>query len=165
MFGESLEEEDEPLLNAAKQEIYTSELSIIAHDYALNAEFAKNFNQAVMNLKRRYLLGRTSKGGDGDAIEKSREEIRRLVGSLVAGLEGADRPWTEDQAQIPTDVLEALRKRLKGELPKKTAELRRVAANLARGATLDQAAFVVLDRVCEAADATASAAFRRLRRI
>jgi hypothetical protein len=142
-----------------------SELSIIAHDYALNAEFAKKFNEAVMNLKRRYLLGRTGKGGGDDAIEKSREEIRRLVESLVAALEGADRPWTEDQAQIPSDVLEALRKRLKGELPETTAERRRVAADLASGATLDKAAFVALDRVCEAADATASAAFRRLRRI
>jgi hypothetical protein len=142
-----------------------SELSIIAHDYALNAEFARRFNEAVMNLKRRYLLGRTTKGGADDAVEKSREEIRRLVESLVAALEGADRPWTEDQAQIPSDVLEALRKRLKGELPETTAELRRVAADLASGTTLDKGAFTALDRVCEAADATASAAFRRLRRI
>ncbi len=141
-----------------------SELSMIAHDYALNAEFAKKFNEAVVNLKRRYLLGRTSKGG-ADAIEKSREEIRRLVESLVAALEGADRPWTEDQAQIPGDVLDALRKRLKGELPETAAELRRVAASLCCGGTLDKTAFAALDRVCEAADATASAAFRRLRRI
>ena len=37
-----------------------SELSIIAHDYALNAEFARKFNDAVLTLKRRYLLGRAS---------------------------------------------------------------------------------------------------------
>ena len=142
-----------------------SELSIIAHDYSLNAEFAKRFNEAVLNLKRRYLLGRTSKGGADDAIEKSREDIRRLVESLVAALDDAERSWTADQAQIPGDVLEALRRRLKGELPETTAELRRVAADLARGVALDEAAFTALDRVCEAADATASAAIRRLRRI
>lgn len=109
-----------------------SELSIIAHDYALNAEFAKRFNEAVMNLKRRYLLGRTSKGGAEEEIEKSRAEIRRLLESLVTALEGANRPWTEDQAQIPGDVIEALRKRLKGDLLETTAELRRVPS-AARG--------------------------------
>ena len=35
----------------------------------------------------------------------------------------------------------------------------------AKGIALDEAAFAALDRVCEAADATAPAAFRRLRRI
>jgi len=52
-----------------------SELSMIAHDYALNAEFAKRFNEAVLNLKRRYLLGRTDKGEADETIEKSREYI------------------------------------------------------------------------------------------
>jgi hypothetical protein len=45
------------------------------------------------------------------------------------------------------------------------AELRRVTENLAKSVALDKPEFAVLDRVCEAADATASAAFRRLRRI
>jgi len=51
------------------------------------------------------------------------------------------------------------------ELPETIVELRSVAESLTKGAALDEAAFAALDRVCEAADATASAAFRRLRRI
>jgi hypothetical protein len=51
------------------------------------------------------------------------------------------------------------------EVPETIVELRRVMESLAKGAALDKPAFAALDRVCEAADATASAASRRLRRI
>jgi hypothetical protein len=62
-------------------------------------------------------------------------------------------------------VIDRLRKRLKGELSETIVELRRVAETLDKGSALGEDAFAALDRVCEAADATASAAFRRLRRI
>jgi hypothetical protein len=142
-----------------------SDLSIIAHDYALNAEFARKFNEAVLNLKRRYLLKRVVAGEAEAAVERFRDELRVLLGSLVLALEDAGKAWSADQAQIPADVVDALHKRLKGELPETITDLRRVAGDLAKGTALDETAFAVLDRVCEAADATASAAFRRLRRI
>jgi hypothetical protein len=142
-----------------------SDLSIIAHDYELNAEFARMFNEAVVNLKRLYLLHRAATPNTGAEIEKSRGELQRLLESLVLALQDEGKSWTADQAQVPADVLDRLHKRLKGELPETVIELRRVTECLAKGATLDEAAFAALDRVCEAADATASAAFRRLRRI
>lgn len=142
-----------------------SDLSIIAHDYELNAEFARKFNDAVLNLKRVYLLRRAVTPDTQTEIEKSRNELRQLLESLVSALQDEGKPWTADQAKVPADVLERLHKRLKGEMPETIAELRRVAENLSKSLALDETAFIVLDRVCEAADATASAAFRRLRRI
>lgn len=142
-----------------------SDLSIIAHDYELNAEFARKFNDAVLNLKRLYLLHRAATQDTEGEIEKSRNELRRLLDSLVLALQDEGKSWTADQAQVPADVLDRLHKRLKGELRETVRELRRVTESLAKGAALDEAAFAALDRVCEAADATASAAFRRLRRI
>lgn len=142
-----------------------SDLSIIAHDYELNAEFARKFNDAVLALKRVYLLRRAATPETQGQIETSRNELRRLLESLIAALQDEGKAWTANQAQVPADVLERLHKRLKGELPETITELRRVAEILAKGTVLEEAAFAVLDRVCEAADATASAAFRRLRRI
>jgi len=142
-----------------------SDLSIIAHDYALNAEFARKFNDAVLTLKRRYLLGRVGKGETEDTVKEARAELKLLLGSLVTALQDEGKPWSEDQAQVPADVLDRLRKRVKGELPETVAEFRRVLDDLAKGAALADTAFNALDVVCEAADATASAAFRRLRRI
>jgi hypothetical protein len=142
-----------------------SDLSIIAHDYELNAEFARKFNDAVLNLKRLYLLRRAVTPDAQAEIGKSRKELQHLLESLVSALQDEGKSWTADQAQVPADVLDRLHKRLKGELPETILELRRVAECLANGAALDEAAFAALDRVCEAADATASAAFRRLRRI
>ncbi|HTV40745.1 MAG TPA: hypothetical protein VMF08_09230 [Candidatus Sulfotelmatobacter sp.] len=142
-----------------------SDLSIIAHDYELNAEFARKFNEAVLNLKRVYLLRRAATPDTQANVGKSRNDLRQLLESLISALEDQGKTWTADQAQVPADVLERLHKRLKGELPETILEFRRVTEILTKGAALDEAAFAALDRVCEAADATASAAFRRLRRI
>jgi hypothetical protein len=142
-----------------------SDLSIIAHDYELNAEFARKFNEAVLNLKRVYLLRRAATPETETGIEESRTQLRRLLESLVLALQDEGKAWTADQAQVPADVIDSFRKRLKGELPETIVELRRVVDSLAKGGALDESAFAALDRVCEAADATASAAYRRLRRI
>jgi hypothetical protein len=142
-----------------------SELSIIAHDYALNAEFARKFNDAVLILKRRYLLGRLGNGETEENVKQARIDLKVLLGSLVAALQDEGKPWTADQAQVPADVLERLRKRVKGGLEEVAAELRGMVDDLAKGAALREPAFRALDIVCEAADQTASAAFRRLRRI
>ena len=142
-----------------------SNLSIIAHDYALNADFAQRFNNAVLNLKRFYLLGRVPTGEAESAIEESRSDLKRLLKSLVLALEDEDKPWTPEQAQVPVDVIDGLRNRLKSELHKTLSDLRQVLGDLGAGAPLRDSSFSALDRVCEAADATASAAFRRLRRI
>ena len=108
-----------------------SDLSIIAHDYELNAEFARKFNDAVLNLKRVYLLRRAVTPDTHAEVEKSRSELRQLLDSLVLALQDEGKSWTADQAQVPADVLDRLHKRLKGELPETVLELRRVAESLA----------------------------------
>ena len=91
-----------------------SELSIIAHDYALNADYARKFNDAVLILKRRYLLGRVGNGETEETVKQARQDLKVLLSSLVAAIEDEGKPWTEDQAQVPADLLERLRKRVKG---------------------------------------------------
>ena len=142
-----------------------SELSIIAHDYALNADFARKFNDAVLVLKRRYLLGRVGNGETEETVRQARQDLKGLVGSLVAAIHDEGKAWTADQAQVPADLLERLRKRVKGALEETITELRGVVDDLGKGVALREPAFKALDVVCEAADETASAAFRRLRRI
>ena len=142
-----------------------SELSIIAHDYALNAEFARKFNDAVLVLKRRYLLGRVGNGETEETVKQARQDLRGLLGSLVATLQDEGKPWTADQARVPADVLERLRKRGKGGLEETITELRGVVDDLEKEVALREPGFKALDVVCEAADEAAAAAFRRLRRI
>lgn len=141
-----------------------SDLSIIAHDYALNAEFARRFNAAVLRLKRLYLLGRKQNEPD-PKIEESRIELRQLLTSLVGALSESGKQWSEEQIKVPVDVVERLRDRVRSELPEAILELQNAAKELGEGLPLQKKAFATLDQVCEAADATASAAFRRLRRI
>lgn len=141
-----------------------SDMSIIAHDYALNAEFAREFNAAVLCLKRHYLLGH-KKAETGEEIERSRSELRQFLISLAGALHDTGKHWSEEHAKVPVDVVERLRNRVKSDLPEAISELQDTAKELADDLPLQQKAFTTLDRVCEVADATASAAFRRLRRI
>ncbi len=141
-----------------------SDLSIIAHDYALNAEFARRFNAAVLQLKRHYLVAK-SRGKPETEIRESRSELRQFLKSLACALDSSGKQWTEDQTKVPQDVVERFRARVKGELPEAISGLQNTADDLQDDSPLQERAFATLDRVCEAADATASAAFRRLRRI
>lgn len=142
-----------------------SDLSIIAHDYALNAEFARSFNESILNLKRFYLLGRNTDIEAQQSIEHSRTNLRQMLESLLLALGDSGKPWSEEQAQVPADVVDRLRGREKGDLPETVELLRGVGKALSTKSPLSHSEFTTLDRVCEAADATASAAFRRLRRI
>ena|SRR5437870_1489675 len=143
-----------------------SELSIIAHDYALNAEYARKFNDAVLILKRRYLLGRVGNGETEETVKQARLNLKALLEALLAALQDdGGRVLSSDQAQVPVDLLDRFRKRLKGDFEEALAELRGTLDDLAKGAALREPAFKVLDVVSETADETASAAFRRLRRI
>ena len=65
-----------------------SELSIIGHDYALNADYARKFNEAVLILKRRDLLKRVGKGDAEAAVGKSRDELRAIAGLAGGGAGG-----------------------------------------------------------------------------
>jgi hypothetical protein len=80
-------------------------------------------------------------------------------------LDDTGKPWSDEQVKVPADIIERLRDRTKGELPELVAQLRQVAESLETDSRIGEGNFSALDRVCEAADATASAAFRRLRRI
>ena len=118
-----------------------------------------------MVLKRRYLLGRLGNGETGETVKLARLSLKTLLGSLVAALQDDGKPWTADQAKVPADVLERLRKRVKGEMQETITGLKGILTDLEGSTILGEEAFKLLDIVCEAADATASAAFRRLRRI
>ena len=142
-----------------------SDLSIVAHDYALNADFARRFNNAVLTLKRFYLLGRRSSEDSRRSVQSASADLQPLLKSLVAALEGPSSRSSEAQVKIPADVIESIRSRVKAEVPEVVAQLKSVIENLSSGTPAQQTSFAALDRVCESADATASAAFRRLRRI
>lgn len=141
-----------------------SDLSIIAHDYALNADFARKFNEAVLVLKRRYLVGRVDPQTE-PRIASVRAELGLLLRSLILALQDGGKPYTADQARVPFDLLDRLRKRLKGEAAETIVRYQEIVDTLKGSAPLPATTFEPLDVICEAADATASASFRRMRRI
>jgi hypothetical protein len=64
----------------------------------------------------------------------------------------------------PPEVLERLAERHANQLPYFLDDLKETVASLHRGGVLAEKELSTLDEICHAADATASASFRRLRR-
>ena len=112
-----------------------SDLSIIAHDYALNAEFARRFNAAVLQLKRHYLVGKQRSKPETE-IKESRSELRQFLTSLARALDASGKQWTEAQMKVPQDVVERFRARVAGELPEAISGLQGTCGRLKRRFTI-----------------------------
>lgn len=134
-----------------------SDMTNLSNDYSASADFAKGFNRAVLLLKRKHL--------DPSWVSESDElAARREVAQVLEGLlaEVASEGESPTKVLIPMDVLERLHEQFQGKLDWFKDDLRQLKTALDGGAALEDKDFAVLDEICDAADATASASFRRL---
>jgi hypothetical protein len=139
-----------------------SDTTSLSSNYSATAAFAKDFNGAVLALKRRYLAQESipvlGAEEEAEARRKLAEHLRSVVYHLLPDEAGAV-VLTE---RIPDGIISRLEEKHTNKMAWFVSDLKKVEDSL-RGATaLGQDEFVALDEVCDAADATASASFRRL---
>jgi hypothetical protein len=135
-----------------------SDMTNLSNDYSASADFAKEFNRAVLLLKQKHLELARVEGSDASS---ARAELSRALGGLVVQL--APEAGAADEGQlIPLDVLERLQEKTQGKMEWFKDDLRQLKKTLDEGVKLEDKDFAVLDEICDAADATASASFRRL---
>jgi hypothetical protein len=140
-----------------------SDMTSLSNEYAASADFATEVNSAVLALKRAWSRGE-------DAIPAQAGEELRLRGrlgivllALVRQLSAEERTEeAEAPVLIPEDVIERLEAKHRTRLNWYLEDLRQTAVALQSGAALEEPQLERLDEVCDAADATASASFRRL---
>ncbi len=138
-----------------------SEMSSLSHEYASSADFSRDINDAVLTLKKRFVRG------EDQAIEPaSRDAAKRLRDTLIHLLnrlgENIVVAVASEEVAIPEDVLSRIEQLHQGDLVYFLADLKRLLDALSGNATLDQNDLALLDSICEAADASASATFRKL---
>lgn len=138
-----------------------SDMSSLSHNYASTTDFSHHVNQAVLILKKRHL-------GSGKGIsEKESAEAWALVASMVRHLlqrMGVDvqKGGSQVAVMIPEDVLSRLEEKQRGNLEYFVEDLVKLDETLTRGDELNAAEIELLDSICEVADASASATFRKL---
>ena len=143
------------------EEQVMSDMSSLSHEYASSADFSRDINDAVLTLKKRFVRG------EDHAVEPaSRDAAKRLRDTLIHLLhrlgESSAVPVASAEVSIPEDVQSRIEQLHQGDLVYFLADLKRLVDALSGNASLDQNDLALLDSIGEAADASASATFRKL---
>jgi hypothetical protein len=138
-----------------------SDMSSLSHEHASSADFSRHVNDAVLLLKRRY-LGSGTFSIEGHDLSEASEFLRRTILTLLGRLAPDVGQRDQGGEPIPEDVLARIEAQHQGEFEYFRQDLSRVEGALSSRESLDRSAFVLLDSICEAAEASASATFRKL---
>ncbi|QDU05722.1 hypothetical protein V6x_54630 [Gimesia chilikensis] len=138
-----------------------SDMSSLSHEYASTTDFSHHVNQAVLTLKKQYLGG--GKGVDAndfaDASRLVHGMVRRLLQRLGALVEPSQ---SQGLTSIPEDVLTRLEEKQSGNMEYFLEDLVKLEESLSESSDLCASEINLLDTICEVADASASATFRKL---
>jgi len=127
-----------------------SDLSALSNDYEATSQFAETVNTAVLSLKKSLR---------GSSEQNQTETLATIVAAVRAQLTSS----TLSRA-IPSEVVERLSIEHKSDFNYLVEDLDTAETALRGKAPIDDRVIEVLDTICDAADASASAMFRRLRR-
>lgn len=138
-----------------------SEMSSLSHEYASTSDFSRELNDAVLVLKRNR-IGTVAPERKHE-VEEAAKRVRDVLAQLLVRLdESAAAPEHSGDIVIPEDVIARIECDHQDERTCFLVDLRRLAASLAPGANIEPRDFDLLDSLCTAADASASATFRKL---
>jgi hypothetical protein len=127
-----------------------SDISALSHDYEATSQFAEKVNTAVLNLKKK-LSGL-----------QQQPDLETLAGIV----EAVQNQLTDStpSAAVPSEVVVRLRAEHQRQIGYLVDDLNSAQEALRGKSPVDQNVIRILDAICDAADASASAVFRRLRR-
>jgi hypothetical protein len=134
-----------------------SDISTLSHEYEASAKLAEELNEAVLAIKKARLHGRPGLTAD------QRKSLASTIESLRQQVE-ADQDLGQSEF-IPQEMVDRVRERNQPHMAYFLDDLSRTASVLGGGSgPLDDDVVRTLDEICDAADETASAVFRRMRR-
>jgi hypothetical protein len=134
-----------------------SDISTLSHEYEASAKLAEDLNEAILAIKKARLHRRAGLTPDQrKSLANTVESLRQLV-----------KPH-QDLGQsefIPQEMVDRVRERNRPHMAYFLDDLLRTASALGGGSgPVDDEVVRTLDEICDAADETASAVFRRMRR-
>lgn len=137
-----------------------SDMSSLSHEYASTTDFSRQINCAVLLLKKRYLQSE-SEVPQPEELKNARQLAQQTVRALLHRLTG--EPISDfDEESLPEDVVLRIEERQRGNLNYFTQDLAELDQRFANDAALTADELALLDGICEDADASASATFRKL---
>jgi len=138
-----------------------SDTTSLSSNYSITAAFAKEFNRAVLILKRQHLALEPVPVPGGAEVSEAQMKLADHLKGVIRQLD-ANESDPESAQDIPDGVILRLREKHQEKMSWFISDLRQVERSLRQATPLAQDDFAALDAVCDAADVTASASFRRL---
>ena len=139
-----------------------SDITSLSSNYSATATFAKEFNSAVLVLKRRHLAFESLPAPPVEEEDQARRQLAEHLRGIIEQLAPEDANAGVPVERIPDAVISRLAEKHQSKMAWLVADIRQVQRLLDEGKPLVEHDFAALDEVCDAADATASASFRRL---
>lgn len=132
-----------------------SDISILSHEYESNSTFSELLNDIVLEFKRR------PKGELRYDAAQTRKVVEFLIG-LMIGLNRKADIRGRSHRPVPREVVSRLEHTHSKAKEYYLQDLERLVDKLEQRKMLDKRDFLLLEELCDAADSTASASFRRL---
>jgi hypothetical protein len=134
-----------------------SDISTLSHEYEASAKLAEELNEAILAIKKARLHRRPG------LTANQRKSLANTVESLRQQVE-AGQEFSQSEF-IPQEMVDRVRERNRPHMAYFLDDLVRTASVLGGGSEpIDDDMVRTLDEICDAADETASAVFRRMRR-
>jgi hypothetical protein len=134
----------------------------LSSNYSLTSTFAKEFNEAVLLLKRRYLTQGALPAPAAEDEAAARTRLAGYLRSVIWQLAPEQATGARPAERAPEAIVSRLTDKNQSKMAWLVADLRQAERAIGEAAPLGEDEFAALDEVCDAADATASASFRRL---
>jgi len=138
-----------------------SDMSSLSHEYASAADFSRHMNEAVLLLKKRFLVRSDLTGVPEESLENAVELLKAAARTVLHRLGEELDSSAGGEMPIPEDVLVRIESRFRADSRYVEEDLNRVLGLLGSNAALSTDDLDLLDAICEAADASASATFRK----
>ncbi len=141
-----------------------SDMTSLSHEYAASSDFARQFNDAVLRLKKwQFAEAGIPLPSAGEVLE-ARQQLVQTLKDVVGRLEAKGEAMHSFGIAIPPEVADRLIGKHRNRMAYFVQDLRNATRDLEGEGQVDLPAMATLDEICDAADASASASFRRLRR-
>ncbi|MGA2062451.1 MAG: hypothetical protein ABSG67_18365 [Thermoguttaceae bacterium] len=141
-----------------------SDMTSLSHEYAASSDFARQFNDAVLRLKKWQFAEPGIPAPSAKEVQEARQRLVQALNDLAGRLEARGEMMQSLGIVIPTEVADRLISKHKNQMPYFVQDLHNATRDLEGQGQIDLPAMGTLDEICDAADASASASFRRLRR-
>jgi hypothetical protein len=146
---------------ADRRSTVMSDMSSLSHEYASATDFSRQINDALLLLKKQQLGGTFPFDDTAEKLRGARELLHQTVLTLLQRLK-REKGGGDAAVLFPEDVLVRIEARHAGNVDYFRQDLVELERDLSSDSELSNEQLELLDSICEAADASASATFRKL---